>query len=71
MNNLEKRFIQNTRVFFGSIASMLLIYVPNVYFQLLDCGAEHTPSLGLSLRGFLFFIHFYNLILFYLRKLSS
>lgn len=51
MNNMDYETIARTRVFFGPIGSMVLIYIPNSYIQLVDCGAHHPVYPGLTLTG--------------------
>lgn len=43
--------IARTRVCFEVMGSRLLIYIPGHYLQLLDCGLERPPHLGLVLTG--------------------
>lgn len=43
--------IARTKVYFEVTGNRLLIYVPGHYLQLLDCGVDHPPHLGLVLTG--------------------
>lgn len=39
------------RVLFDTIADVLVLYVPNLFVQFVDCGHMHGPSLSFSLSG--------------------
>lgn len=43
--------IAKTKVFFEVMGSRMMIYVPGHYLQVLECGLEHPPHLGLTLTG--------------------
>lgn len=51
MNNFDHSIIASTRVFFGPIGNMVLIYIPEIFIQLVDCGSYHSPYPGLSFTG--------------------
>jgi hypothetical protein len=43
--------ISKTKVFFEVNGSRMMIYIPGHYLQLLECGLERPPHLGLILSG--------------------
>eukprot|EP01116_Phalansterium_solitarium_P006511 TRINITY_DN18836_c0_g1_i1.p1 TRINITY_DN18836_c0_g1~~TRINITY_DN18836_c0_g1_i1.p1 ORF type:complete len:848 (-),score=-81.58 TRINITY_DN18836_c0_g1_i1:81-2624(-) len=49
--NLSPRCAQAVRVFFDSIGDMLLVYIPGIFLQLVDCGEDHGPVMNLTLFG--------------------
>jgi len=51
MNNYDYGTIARTRVLFAPIGNMVLIYIPEIYIQLVDCGAHHPPYPGLLQVG--------------------
>jgi len=40
-----------TKVFFGILGGMIMIYIPGIYLQLLDSCASHPLYMGLSING--------------------
>ncbi|KAJ6250454.1 gamma-secretase-activating protein [Anaeramoeba flamelloides] len=44
MKHLKWKQIRKVQIYFGSIDTMLLIYLPGYYFQLIDCSLEHDTS---------------------------
>lgn len=44
-------YMTRVKVFFDSIGDLLVIYVPGVYLQLIDCAVDHEPTVNLVLSG--------------------
>lgn len=44
-------YMARVKVFFDSIGDLLVIYVPGVYLQLIDCAVDHEPTVNLVLSG--------------------
>src|SRR3990167_804119 len=44
----------NLHVFFGSMVGMILVYIPGIYFQLVDCGFHQPIYRSICLEGFRF-----------------
>lgn len=44
-------YMARVKVFFDSIGDLLVIYVPGVYLQLIDCAIDHEPTVNLVLSG--------------------
>lgn len=44
-------YLAKVKVFFDTIGDLLVIYVPGVYLQLIDCAVDHEPTVNLVLSG--------------------
>eukprot|EP01102_Stenamoeba_stenopodia_P018625 TRINITY_DN6861_c0_g1_i3.p1 TRINITY_DN6861_c0_g1~~TRINITY_DN6861_c0_g1_i3.p1 ORF type:complete len:724 (-),score=140.28 TRINITY_DN6861_c0_g1_i3:90-2261(-) len=51
LNNFDPVVASKTRIYFDSIADMLLLFIPGHHFQLIDCGSEHEPCLSITKSG--------------------
>lgn len=49
MNNCDYKTISQTRVYFGPFGSLLLIYIPGIFIEFVDCGAFHPVYPGVML----------------------
>ena len=48
LNNYTQEEIEKTRVYFGRMGEMLLIWIPSVYVRFIDCSIDQDASMGNS-----------------------
>ena len=48
LNNYTQEEIEKTRVFFGRMGDMLLIWIPSVYVRFIDCSIDRELTMGNS-----------------------